>query len=115
VICCRREVTCDLLQEGGVPKPWIALSGDDDGVHYLLFPVSEDPENWEYDRQVGTISKHQQNYLCRLITTNRLSFFMGRISPLARHCHHQYQNQDYKILDKFKLNNHSSNFRHYHN
>jgi len=37
---------------GPVPKPWIALSGDDDGVHYLLFPKSEDPENMEYDLQV---------------------------------------------------------------
>merc|ERR1719400_2038675 len=37
---------------GPVPKPWLALSGDDDGVHYILFPKSEDPTNMEYDMQV---------------------------------------------------------------
>merc|ERR1719193_2908644 len=37
---------------GPQPKPWIAISGDDDGVHYIMFPKSEDPENWEYDIQV---------------------------------------------------------------
>ena len=35
------------------PKPWIALSGDDDGIHYLLFPRSEDPTNWDYELRVG--------------------------------------------------------------
>ena len=38
---------------GPVPKPWLALSGDDDGVHYILFPKSEDPANMEYDMQVN--------------------------------------------------------------
>merc|ERR1712107_710579 len=33
-------------------KTPIAISGDDDGVHYIMFPKSEDPENWEYDIQV---------------------------------------------------------------
>jgi len=37
---------------GPMPKPWIALSGDDDGVHYIMFPISEDPDNMEYDIQV---------------------------------------------------------------
>jgi len=37
---------------GNTPKPWIALSGDDDGVHYVLFPVSEDPNDFEYEMQV---------------------------------------------------------------
>ena len=37
---------------GDTPKPWIALSGDDDGIHYILFPRSEDPSNMEYDLQV---------------------------------------------------------------
>ena len=30
-------------------KPWISLSGDDDGKHYLLYPQSEDKEDWNYD------------------------------------------------------------------
>jgi len=41
-----------LTETGAVPKPWIALSGDDDGVHYVLFPLSEDPSNMEYEMQV---------------------------------------------------------------
>lgn len=31
-------------------KPWIALSGDDDGRHYLLFPQSEDRADFNYDK-----------------------------------------------------------------
>merc|ERR1711934_173535 len=27
---------------GPQPKPWIAISGDDEGVHYIMFPKSED-------------------------------------------------------------------------
>merc|ERR1711992_361676 len=42
---------------GPQPKPWIAISGDDDGVHYIMFPKSEDPENWEYDIQVMVDTK----------------------------------------------------------
>lgn len=30
-------------------KPWILLSGDDDGAGYYLVPLSEDPVNWDYD------------------------------------------------------------------
>jgi len=41
-----------LTESGAVPKPWIALSGDDDGVHYVMFPKSEDPTDMEYDMQV---------------------------------------------------------------
>merc|ERR1712215_134748 len=37
---------------GPMPKPWIALSGDDDGTHYIMLPKSEDPANMEYDLQV---------------------------------------------------------------
>ena len=37
---------------GDTPKPWIALSGDDDGIHYILFPRSEDPASMEYEIQV---------------------------------------------------------------
>ena len=48
---------------GPVPKPWIALSGDDDGVHYLLFPKSEDPENMEYDLQVSNQTYHSMTLI----------------------------------------------------
>lgn len=41
-----------LNELGNTPKPWIALSGDDDGIHYVMFPVSEELDNWEYDMQV---------------------------------------------------------------
>ena len=40
---------------GPRPKPWIALSGDDDGIHYIMFPLSEDPTNWDYDLQVSIV------------------------------------------------------------
>ena len=30
-------------------KPWIALSGDDDGNHYVLTPVSEDRIDFTYE------------------------------------------------------------------
>lgn len=33
-------------------KPWIALSGDDDGIHYILFPKTEEKGNMEYDLRV---------------------------------------------------------------
>ena len=33
-------------------KPWIALSGDDDGKFYVLVPTSEDPNVWDYDVQL---------------------------------------------------------------
>ena len=29
-------------------KPWILLSGDDDGRSYYLQPDSEDPSDWSY-------------------------------------------------------------------
>jgi hypothetical protein len=35
--------------EHGPMKPWIALGGDDDGCHYILFPQSEDREDFNYD------------------------------------------------------------------
>ena len=47
---------------GPMPKPWIALSGDDDGIHYILFPKSEDPSNMEYSIEVCIvliINKHE--------------------------------------------------------
>ena len=36
-------------------KPWIALSGDDDGIFYILFPKNEEIGNMEYDLRVTTI------------------------------------------------------------
>ena len=39
-------------ESGDMPKPWIALSGDDDGKHYVMFPKSEDRDNMEYDIHV---------------------------------------------------------------
>ena len=30
-------------------KPWISLSGDDDGNHYVLYPRTEDKNDWTYD------------------------------------------------------------------
>ena len=42
---------------GNMPKPWIALSGDDDGIHYSLTPASEDLDNWEYTMEVREAAK----------------------------------------------------------
>jgi len=36
-------------EDGSRLKPWISLSGDDDGKHYLLYPQSEDKSDWNYD------------------------------------------------------------------
>ena len=33
-------------------KPWISLSGDDDGKHYVLYPTSEDKNDWTYDKNL---------------------------------------------------------------
>ena len=38
-----------LLENGDKRKPWISLSGDDDGNHYVLYPKTEDKVDWEYD------------------------------------------------------------------
>ena len=35
------------MQSAG-SKPWIAMSGDDDGNGYYMTPVSEDADDWEY-------------------------------------------------------------------
>lgn len=35
--------------EFGPRKPWISLSGDDDGKHYILTPVSESRDSFEYE------------------------------------------------------------------
>ena len=42
----------ETLQDGTKSKPWISLSGDDDGNHYVMYPKSEDPYDWEYDLQL---------------------------------------------------------------
>jgi hypothetical protein len=35
--------------EFGPVKPWISLSGDDDGKHYVLYPRSEARDDFTYD------------------------------------------------------------------
>ena len=42
----------EFLADGSKSKPWISLSGDDDGNHYIMYPKSEDPFDWEYDLQL---------------------------------------------------------------
>ena len=44
------------------PKPWIALSGDDDGIHYILFPRSEDPADMEYELRVRYIASTEYSH-----------------------------------------------------
>ena len=33
-------------------KPWLLLSGDDDGKHYIMTPQSEDRDDWNYDLEL---------------------------------------------------------------
>lgn len=33
-------------------KPYVLLSGDDDGKHYILEPVSDDASDWTYNKHV---------------------------------------------------------------
>ena len=33
-------------------KPWISLSGDDDGKHYVLYPSSEDRNDFTYEKHM---------------------------------------------------------------
>lgn len=33
-------------------KPYIIVSGDDDGKHYILTPNSQDPNDWTYTKNV---------------------------------------------------------------
>ena len=35
-----------------IGNPPISLSGDDDGKHYILYPVSEDKNNWTYSKEL---------------------------------------------------------------
>ena len=39
-------------KDGSQVKPWISLSGDDDGKHYILYPDSEDKDNWIYHTEL---------------------------------------------------------------
>ena len=43
-----REYGSQTTEDGRLVKPWISLSGDDDGKHYLLYPESEDTDDWKY-------------------------------------------------------------------
>ena len=40
-----REYGSQTTEDGRLVKPWISLSGDDDGKHYLLYPESEDTDD----------------------------------------------------------------------
>ncbi|CAL8095604.1 unnamed protein product [Orchesella dallaii] len=42
----------ETLPGGGKRKPYILLSGDDDGRHYILEPVSDDPTDWTYNKHI---------------------------------------------------------------
>ena len=48
-LCNCRDYESQTNEDGSRLKPWISLSGDDDGKHYLLFPQSEDKDDWNYD------------------------------------------------------------------
>jgi len=43
-----REYGSQITEDGRVVKPWISLSGDDDGKHYILYPDREDTDIWTY-------------------------------------------------------------------
>ena len=55
-------------------KPWISLSGDDDGKHYLLYPQSEDKEDWNYD--IETIIDTGEFFQMFLLATTAYSFLV---------------------------------------
>ena len=55
-------------------KPWISLSGDDDGKHYLLYPQSEDKEDWNYD--IETIIDTGEFFQMFLFATTAYSFLV---------------------------------------
>ena len=49
--------------ESGEPvKPFISLSGDDDGKHYILYPTSEDKEDWTYEKYL-LVERGDCNYI----------------------------------------------------
>ncbi|XP_037793535.1 uncharacterized protein LOC119589014 isoform X2 [Penaeus monodon] len=42
----------DVAEDGMPHKPYILLSGDDDGRFYVLYPTSEDRNDWVYEKNV---------------------------------------------------------------
>jgi hypothetical protein len=58
--------------DGSSLKPWISLSGDDDGKHYILYPKNEDKNDWNYDLQM-------------IIDTGYTLFHRG--AEIVRHSH----------------------------
>ncbi|KAK2719994.1 hypothetical protein QYM36_004038, partial [Artemia franciscana] len=42
----------EILDDGRQHKPWLTVSGDDDGKVYILRPLSEDPTDWTYEKQI---------------------------------------------------------------
>ena len=63
-------------------KPWISLSGDDDGKHYLLYPQSEDKEDWNYD--IETIIDTGDFFSNVLFATTAYSFLVCYVLPKFR-------------------------------
>jgi len=53
------EYASQTNEDGSPIKPWISLSGDDDGRHYILYPESEDKDNWTYIKEVVIDSEDQ--------------------------------------------------------
>jgi hypothetical protein len=47
-----RDYAAQLTESGEPVKPFISLSGDDDGKHYILFPASEDKNDWTYNKEL---------------------------------------------------------------
>jgi len=41
----------ELALDGRPHKPWVMLSGDDDGCMYILYPDTEDRTDWTYQKQ----------------------------------------------------------------
>ena len=46
-------------EDGTSVKPWISLSGDDNGRHYILYPSSEDKNDWTYNQELIIDSEAQ--------------------------------------------------------
>jgi hypothetical protein len=46
-------------EDGSSVKPWISLSGDDNGRHYILYPSSEDKNDWTYNQELIIDSEAQ--------------------------------------------------------
>ena len=57
------EYASQTNEDGSPIKPWISLSGDDDGRHYILYPESEDKDNWTYIKEV-VIGNYYSLWIC---------------------------------------------------